>query len=97
MRLVRTATYRADLEAIVDYIAAENPGAALAIWDEIEGQVERLAAYPHSGRIGRVEGTRELVVNRTPYIVGYTVRGDDVVIILRVLHGARKWPDKIDE
>ena len=61
MRLVRTATYRADLEAIVDYIAAENPRAALAVWGEIESQVERLALYPHSGRIGRVEGTRELV------------------------------------
>jgi toxin ParE1/3/4 len=66
MRLRRTATYRADLERIVDYIASENPRAALAIWDEIETQVERLAAYPHSGRLGRIEGTRELVVNRTP-------------------------------
>jgi len=94
VRLVRTATYRADLEAIVDYIAAENPRAALAVWDEIESQVERLASYPHSGRIGRVEGTRELVVNRTPYVVGYTAR-DDAVLILRVLHGARQWPDKI--
>lgn len=94
MRLIRTATYHADLEAIVDYIAEANPKAALAIWNEIEGQSERLAAYPHSGRIGRVEGTRELVVNRTPYIVGYTIR-EDTVLILRVLHGARQWPDEI--
>jgi toxin ParE1/3/4 len=94
VRLIRTATYRADLEAIVDYIAAENPRAALAVWDEIERQVERLAAYPHSGRIGRIEGTRELVVNQTPYIVGYRV-SEDAVFILRVLHGARQWPDKI--
>lgn len=94
MRLIRTATYRADLEAIVDYIAAENPRAALAVWDEIERQVERLAAYPHSGRIGRIEGTRELVVNQTPYIVGYRV-SEDAVFTLRVLHGARQWPDKI--
>lgn len=96
MRLIRTATYQADLEAIVDYIAAENPKAALAIWDEIESQVGRLALYPHSGRIGRVEGTRELVVNRAPYIVGYTVR-EDAVVVLRVLHGARQWPDRIGE
>ena len=94
MGLLRTATYRADLDAIVNYIAAENPRAALAIWDEIESQVDRLALYPHSGRIGRVEGTRELVVGRTPYIVGYTIR-EDAVLILRVLHGARQWPDKI--
>jgi toxin ParE1/3/4 len=66
MRLSRTASYHADLEKIVEYIASESPKAALAIWDEIETQVERLVAYPHSGRLGRVEGTRELVVNRTP-------------------------------
>lgn len=66
MRLVRTGTYRADLEAIVDYVSAASPRAALALWDEIESQVERLAAYPYSGRIGRIEGTRELVVNRAP-------------------------------
>jgi toxin ParE1/3/4 len=36
-------------------------------------------------------GTRELFVGGTPYLVVYTA---DVatVAILRVLHGARKWP-----
>lgn len=96
MRLSRTATYRADLEKIVDYIASDNPKAALAIWDEIESQIERLVAYPHSGRLGRVEGTRELVVNRTPFIVGYRVIGD-AVLVLRVLHGAQQWPDEFLE
>jgi toxin ParE1/3/4 len=96
MRLVRTTTYHADLEAIVDYIAAESPRAALALWDEIERQVKRLAVHPHSGRTGRVDGTRELVVNRTPYIVGYRI-SEDAVFILRVLHGARRWPDEIAE
>jgi toxin ParE1/3/4 len=52
MRLSRTATYRADLEQIVDYIALDNPKAALTIWDEVETQVERLVVYPHSGRLG---------------------------------------------
>jgi len=94
VQLIRTATYHADLEAIIDHIAAENPRAALALWDEIERQVERLALYPHSGRIGRVDGTRELVVNRTPFIVGYRV-GEGIVFILRALHGARQWPDEI--
>ncbi|MCA1598486.1 MAG: type II toxin-antitoxin system RelE/ParE family toxin, partial [Chloroflexi bacterium] len=43
------------------------------------------------GRTGRVEGTRELVVSRTPYIVAYRVR-DDEVIVLAVQHAARLWP-----
>lgn len=96
MPIIRTATYRADLEQIVDTIANDRPKAALAIWDEIESQIEQLAQYPYLGRVGRVADTRELVVNRTPFVVGYRVT-DDAVIILRVLHGARQWPTTIDE
>jgi toxin ParE1/3/4 len=43
------------------------------------------------GRQGRVGGTRELVVQGTPYIVVYRVHDD--VEILAVVHGARKWPE----
>ncbi len=32
--------------------------------------------YPESARIGRVEGTRELVIDRPPYITAYRVAGD---------------------
>jgi toxin ParE1/3/4 len=40
-----------------------------------------------------VEGTRELVVSGTPYIVVYRVMGK-VITVLRVLHGARQWPQQ---
>ena len=46
-----------------------------------------------AGWIRRVEGTRELVVPRTPYIVAYTVIGDEVMI-LSIIHSARRWPDR---
>lgn len=59
-------------------------------------QVEGLQRFPESGRLGRVEGTRELVVDRTPYIAAYRIAGD-TVRILRVLHGAREWPEDIPE
>ena len=48
------------------------------------------------GRKGRVEGTRELVIAGTPYIVPYRVR-DDVVQIITVLHNAQRWPDQFPE
>jgi len=42
-----------------------------------------------------VVNTRELVIARTPYVVAYTVDPQiDTVIILRVLHGARQWPEE---
>ena len=42
-----------------------------------------------------MEGTRELVIARTSYIAPYEI-GDDVVRILRIIRGARMWPDAFD-
>ena len=80
----------ADLMAIVDYISDDNPDAALALMDEIQGKVEQLPAHPKRCRPGRVNGTRELVV-RPNYIVVYT-ETSAVVTVLRVLHAAQMWP-----
>ena len=86
----------ADREQIFDYIEADNPHAAVALDDRIEERIETLLQYPLTGRTGRVEGTRELVIADTPYIAVYRI-ADDTIRILRVLHGARLWPDKISE
>ena len=80
----------ADLMAIVDYISDDNPDAALALMDEIQGKVEQLPAHPKRCRPGRVNGTRELVV-RPNYIVVYA-ENPAVVTVLRVLHAAQMWP-----
>jgi len=84
----------ADLEAIGDFVARDNPGAADRIVVRIVDAVERLRDHPHLGRSGRIAGTRELVIPETPYIVPYRVVVDDVQI-LAVIHGARRWPDKL--
>ena len=87
---------QADRDAIFDYIEVDSLRAAIAVDDRIREQVETLARFPQSGRPGRIEGTRELVISRTPYIVAYRIAGD-TVRILRVLHGARRWPDDMSE
>ncbi len=93
MRLLRAEAYAEDLEQIARAIAKDKPGAALAMWKAIETQVERLKNFPNSGRTGRAAGTRELVIPRTPFIVIYRVRQKlERVEIIRVLHGAQKWP-----
>lgn len=66
----------------------------MTVDDRIRLQVEQLIRYPESGRIGRVEGTRELVIDRAPYITAYRVAGD-TVRILRELHSAQQWPDAL--
>jgi len=45
--------------------------------ERIREQVEGLVQFPESGRVGRVDGTRELVINRTPYNRGLSYRWRD--------------------
>jgi toxin ParE1/3/4 len=92
VRWLRRALRNLDEEA--DYIARDDPDAAARTVQRIASAIEQLTNHPASGRIGRVPGTRELVITGTAYIVPYRVRGD-AVEILRVFHGARKWPDKL--
>lgn len=80
-----------DALAILLYIARDNPAAAEDIYARIRSQVGHLADHPEMGRAGRVKGTRELVIVRTPYVVVYRLRGKTVQV-LRVLHGAQQWP-----
>ena len=85
----RTAA-RDDLAAIIDYIAAENLPAAIALLDEIEAKIRLLPEAPRLYRAGRVEGTREMVV-RPNFVIVYAENARTVTI-LRVLHAARQWP-----
>jgi toxin ParE1/3/4 len=84
------ATAIADLLAIIDYISDDNPDAAQALKDEIEAKTSRLPEHPQMYRVGRVKGTREMVV-RSNYIVVYA-DGPNFIIVLRVLHAAQHWP-----
>ena len=79
------------LAAQLEWIAEHNPWAALDMGDAIHAAVGRLADHPAMARSGRVAGTRELVVVGTPYSVVYRI-GPSAVVILRVLHGAQRWP-----
>ncbi|MDD5295969.1 MAG: type II toxin-antitoxin system RelE/ParE family toxin [Rhodocyclaceae bacterium] len=80
-----------DLEGIRLYIAQDSPAAARRVVSEIRRQVQVLREHPLMGRVGLLEGTRELVIGRLPYIVAYRVQGDHADI-LAVVHTSRKWP-----
>lgn len=88
-----TDAAKADALAALEYIAQDNLNAAYGVYEEIGRQVAMLAEHPKLGRAGRMKGTRELVIGRTPYIVVYRIKGEAVQII-RVLHGARQWPKR---
>jgi toxin ParE1/3/4 len=77
------------------YIAQENPQAAAAVAKRIAAATQLLRENPEIGRLGRVQGTREWIVKRTPYLIAYTTEGENL-IILRIIHGKQRWPLQID-
>jgi toxin ParE1/3/4 len=85
-----------DRERIFDFIEQDDPRAAVAVDERIATQVLVLSQFPEGGRPGRIEGTRELIVRRTPYVVAYQI-GKDSVRILRVLHSAQLWPGELTD
>lgn len=77
----------------IDYILERDARAALMQGDLIEQQIDGLAGFPEKGRVGRVEGARELVIAGTPFIVVYRIRQRLARIeILNLLHHAQRWP-----
>lgn len=91
MEIVWSVPARRDLRAHLVYLAERSPTAARMTRSTIREAVERLADFPNRGRPGRVEGTRELVIVGTPYLVVYRTRATSVRI-LRHLHAAQEWP-----
>ncbi|WP_100959279.1 type II toxin-antitoxin system RelE/ParE family toxin [Bosea sp. FBZP-16] len=94
MKVIWTARARVELDDIADYVAPISASAALALVRRLRQAGKQLGEHPHTGRPGRVDGSRELVVNGTPYILPYRVR-DGRVEILAVLHASRQWPDQL--
>ncbi|MBI4490810.1 MAG: type II toxin-antitoxin system RelE/ParE family toxin [Deltaproteobacteria bacterium] len=91
MKIVWTRTAIRDLVGIRRYIGHDNPTAARDMASRILVAVNRLGKHPEMGRIGRLAGTRELVVSGTPYLVPYRIRAK-AIQLLRVLHGHQEWP-----
>ena len=91
MKLVWLRRAIADRDMQLDYIAQDNPLAAISQDEQIEHQVDMLMQHPQMGRPGRLRGTRELVISRTPFIVVYRVKGTRIEVI-RMLHSSQQWP-----
>lgn len=83
-------------DSAMAYVAKEDGEAAKTIGDYIFERVDSLAGEPAGvgqGRPGRIFGTRELVIDKYPYIVPYRVK-DNEIQILRVFHTSRKPPKR---
>jgi toxin ParE1/3/4 len=91
MQVRWTAPAAQDLEDITLFILRNSESAARAVAKALFDAANSLDVLPSRGRVGRIPGTRELVVTGLPYIVLYEV-ADTAVQILHIYHGARNWP-----
>jgi toxin ParE1/3/4 len=91
MELRWTQAAASDLETISNYLYEKTPAHAAQIVQAIYESVSSLLQFPHRGRSGRIISTRELVLPNLPYLIVYSV-DDELIHIVRILHGAQKWP-----
>jgi plasmid stabilization system protein ParE len=72
----------ADLEAIAEYIALENPAAASELVQRIVGHVGQLAEHPESGtRVPELERSRYRQLVERPCRVFYRYDGQKVFVL----------------
>ena len=79
-----------DFNQAIDYIARESDANARLVASRILSAIDLLAEFP-TGHQGRVAGTYEKLVQKTPYIVAYKMT-NRVIFVARIIHGARDWP-----
>lgn len=91
MRVRWTTNAANDLAHIVERIRNDNPAAAHRVAKTIYNAVAGLRRFPHRGRIGLAENTRELVFPPWPYIAVYEIV-EDQVQVLRIRHASQDWP-----
>ena len=58
-----------NIDNIATYIASDNPTAARTVVARIRRRTSALSRHPRSGRAGRVDDTRELVIAGLPNVV----------------------------
>lgn len=81
-----------ELDAILANIQAENPDAAASFQARVRRIVERIGQFPESAQeVAERPGVRRVPLLQYPYVIHYTI-GEDEVVILRIIHGARRSP-----
>ena len=94
MRILWSDEALGDLEEILAYYYLEaSPRGAEAVEKRIVGEIEALPPDPERIRESdRIPGTRELVVQKLPYVVFIQLR-DDAIVVLNVVHTKRQFPN----
>jgi toxin ParE1/3/4 len=84
-----TAPALADLDSVLDYIAARSPQGAKRVQARIQAAIDLLAIHPRIGIRTNDPSIRRLTVLPYPYFVFYEIASDAEIIIHAVRHTAR--------
>lgn len=76
------------LEDIFEYIAADNPEAALRTFEGIYERVQILATFPQIGHRYQTSARHVRILLYGHYRIAYLVKDDGNIDILGVFHGA---------
>jgi len=94
-KIIWSEQARDDLQAIVLFIAQDNPVVAETFGFQLMAKVDLLAEFPQFGRVVPEEDDetiREVIFR--PYRIIYRVLSDQqVVAVARIWHGARGEPE----
>jgi toxin ParE1/3/4 len=88
MHIRWTPSAAEDLQRISDYLKEHHPHYQQATIRKVYAAIQSLNDWPQRGRLGREQGTRELVFPPLPYIAVYRVK-EQSIEILRIYHSAQ--------
>jgi toxin ParE1/3/4 len=88
MRIRWTPAAAADLQHVSDDLKDRHPRYRQPTVRKLFAAIDSLRKSPSRGRVGREEGTRELVLHPLPYIALYRVK-EQTIEVLRIYHGAQ--------
>jgi toxin ParE1/3/4 len=94
-KVILTPESMGDLEAIVTFIAKDNPACARTFGHELIDRALSLAAFPEIGRVVPEMGepaVRE-IIHRSYRIIYEIFPEEGAIFVLRFWHGARGEPE----
>ncbi len=93
MKLIWSEQARQEWTEHYRFYFARNPDAARRMRQLVMEGARRLRDYPKIGRPGRVQGSRELVIGGTPFLLVYDENPARVEIV-HVYHGRQNWQEQ---
>ncbi|MFA6143082.1 MAG: type II toxin-antitoxin system RelE/ParE family toxin [Candidatus Omnitrophota bacterium] len=95
-KVVITSSAEEDLKEIVDFIAEDEPGIALKIFEKLEMRIKGLKELPDRGRIVPELKDKDILAYReiieSPWRIVYSIN-EGIVYILFIIDGRRSVND----